>query len=280
MAAFFPILQEILPMLMPGSVHITKAEELQGPPRDAVHVEEEEEEQAGDDGEEAFDGEDEDDGDGNEKADTRHRPRSLGESGAKRDTGDTGEAGQRKDGDQENGNPAPPTAAAATQPGPSTRRRARKVVGRRPPNGVSLRDAIVHKSSSLCASVLTVKPQCATVVFHNGEQEAIVYAVSGTAVLATLPDNFDEDDNDNDHEGGSATSARKPPHTTTISAGDFAFIPAWTEHQVRNEAPATSKGGTDDGPATPSADVVWVVVRNAGEPTVVPLKGWGGEQAE
>lgn len=288
-------------MLMPGSVHITKAAELKGPPRDAVLVEDDVEGE-GEYDEEGFDGEDEDENekDEGEATETQPQPQRIadgerdvegeGEGGGQPEAATTGkaqeagEAGEAGDaGDQVNGEgdgdnsgagsgtttlphrPAPQPAPQPAQPKRTRRPRARRL----PHNGVSLRDAIVHKSGSLCASVLTVKPQCSTVVFHNGEQEAIVYAVSGTAVLATLPEDFDEVDEFDDN-GSSSSGVRKPPATTSISAGDFAFIPAWTEHQVRNEAPE----------AEGSTDVVWVVVRNAGEPTVVPLQGWGGEQAE
>ncbi|CAK7206168.1 hypothetical protein SEUCBS139899_008953 [Sporothrix eucalyptigena] len=291
MAALLPILQEILPMLMPGSVHITKAEELQGPPPDAFDVEDEDEDDGVVSGDEAAaDGDDEDEpgleeaegdasrGDG-ETADkpeaeaTRTRSRGIDDDGGEDDNNGDGESGGADDKER--------TAPLLLRPGPQEqaqpKRPPRPHVRRLPHNGVSLRDAIVHKSGSLCASVLTVKPGCSTVVFHNGEQEAIVYAASGTAVLATLPEDFDEYGDESFADDGASTSshARKGPEpaTTTISAGDFVFIPAWTEHQVRNE-------GVTDESGKPADDVVWVVTRNAGEPTVVPLQGWGCEQAE
>jgi uncharacterized RmlC-like cupin family protein len=270
-------------MLMPGSVHITKAEELQGPPRDApVDVGDDAVEDEGEYDEQGFDGEDEDEEDEAEGEATETHPQKrtadgernpAGEVDREPDAATTGNAKEAEAGDQsgnsKGSNSATGTPSLPLRPAPQPalpKRRPRPSRGRRlPHNGVSLRDAIVHKSGSLCASVLTVKPQCSTVVFHNGEQEAIVYAVAGTAVLATLPEDFDEVDEFDDTS--SSSTARKPPATTTVSAGDFAFIPAWTEHQVRNEG---SQG---------SADVVWVWVRTAGEPTVVPLQGWGGEQA-
>lgn len=276
-------------MLMPGSVHITKAEELQGPPREAP-VDVDDDEPEGDYDETAFDGDHEDEED--EAEPETMPPRKTDETAeggpdvkTEKPEGAEAAAGNTtRDIDETTlplrpaPQPVQPVAAAATAAAtatapPKTKKRPRpnNHARRLPHNGVSLRDAIVHKSGSLCASVLTVKPQCSTVVFHNGEQEAIVYAVSGTAVLATLPEDFDEvDEYDDNGSTSSSTAARKPPATATISAGDFAFIPAWTEHQVRNEAPA----------APESKDVVWVVVRNAREPTVVPLQGWGGEQAE
>ncbi|KAI1079002.1 cupin domain-containing protein [Whalleya microplaca] len=50
-----------------------------------------------------------------------------------------------------------------------------------------------------------------------------------------------------------------------LSAGDFAFVPPWTEHQEINE--------TDD-------DVVWILMRTGPEPVVVYLTGWGGDEAK
>ncbi|CAK7218300.1 hypothetical protein SBRCBS47491_003463 [Sporothrix bragantina] len=308
MAALLPILQEILPMLMPGSVHITKAEELQGPPRDAVVDDdgvEEDDHDVVDDGEAAADGDDEDEpwAEGEGEADMTKadddKTTKKAEAEPSRGVDDSNEKGDNMKGDDEiilmrdidskdstttlplRPSPHDQTQRSVQQERPSRPRpqaRARKI----PNNGVSLRDAIVHKSGSLCASVLTIKPQCSTVVFHNGEQEAIVYAVSGTATFATLPEDFDEygDEHEDDAADGASTTSRQrkgpEPARTTISAGDFVFIPAWTEHQVRNEGVPTEV----DGVTKPADDVVWVVVRNAGEPTIVPLQGWGGEQAE
>ncbi len=50
-----------------------------------------------------------------------------------------------------------------------------------------------------------------------------------------------------------------------MSPGDFAFVPAWTEHQVLNET---------------EEEVVWVVVRGGAQPTVVDLTEWGGPEAK
>ncbi|CAK7212231.1 hypothetical protein SCUCBS95973_001392 [Sporothrix curviconia] len=304
MAALLPILQEILPMLMPGSVHVTKAEELRGPPRDAVVGDDEDGLEAEDDGEDEehyraakVDGDEvepRDEGEGDEirpvdeTIDTVTAGPARTASRGVDDDGDNNKGGNDgiSTGDVDNGDsmptlphrpaPQPLPEQPERPPRPRLRPRARRI----PHNGVSLRDAIVHKSGSLCASVLTVKPQCSTVVFHNGEQEAIVYAVSGTATFATLPEDFDEYGDDDEAADGASTASRlrkgPEPARRTISAGDFVFIPAWTEHQVRNEGVAAEV----DGVSKPADDVVWVVVRNAGEPTVVPLQGWGGEQAE
>lgn len=89
--------------------------------------------------------------------------------------------------------------------------------------------------------------------------ECIVYAVAGTAVLATLSEDHDA------HDDSDSTVPPPPPTRHVLGPGDFVFIPAWTEHQVANESPDT--------------DVVWVVVRTGPEPTVVPLSEWGGPEA-
>ena len=45
-----------------------------------------------------------------------------------------------------------------------------------------------------------------------------------------------------------------------LSPGDFALIPAWTEHQEVNEG---------------DEEVTWIISRSGGTPVVVNLKGWG-----
>lgn len=46
-----------------------------------------------------------------------------------------------------------------------------------------------------------------------------------------------------------------------LGPGDFALIPAWTEHQEVNEG---------------DEEVTWIITRSGGSPEVVNLKGWGG----
>ena len=50
-----------------------------------------------------------------------------------------------------------------------------------------------------------------------------------------------------------------------LSAGDFAFVPPWTEHQELNE--------TDE-------DDVWVLIRSGPHPVVVYMTDWGGAEAK
>ncbi|KAK4132728.1 hypothetical protein BT67DRAFT_443634 [Trichocladium antarcticum] len=89
------------------------------------------------------------------------------------------------------------------------------------------RNALVNHSDSMCAT------------------ETIVYAVSGHGALLSHPS--DEDGEPARHE---------------LGPGDFALIPAWTEHRAVNEARA--------------ADFHLVLVRSGGEPVEVKT-GRGGE---
>ncbi len=79
-------------------------------------------------------------------------------------------------------------------------------------------------------------------------QDAIIYAVSGTGILATHPEDDEADATYHD-----------------LSPGDFALVPAWTEHQVVNSS---------------DAEVVWVIIRGGPHPTVVRLTEWGGPEAK
>ncbi|TGJ75343.1 hypothetical protein E0Z10_g11003 [Xylaria hypoxylon] len=108
--------------------------------------------------------------------------------------------------------------------------------------------AIVGKSDRMCATVMRAKPHCSSAVHHHGEQETIIFASSGKGILVT--NTGDGEEQLKRHE---------------LSAGDFVFIPPWTEHQEINE--------TDE-------DVVWILIRSGGEPIVSYLTGWDGDQAK
>ncbi|KAI5923996.1 hypothetical protein F4810DRAFT_710089 [Camillea tinctor] len=86
----------------------------------------------------------------------------------------------------------------------------------------------------------------APLLYITTENRTMIYAASGKGILVTNPGSDDELQR---HE---------------LSAGDFALIPPWTEHQEINE--------TDE-------NVVWVLVRTGPEPVVVYLTGWGGSEA-
>ncbi|KAF7541100.1 hypothetical protein G7054_g824 [Neopestalotiopsis clavispora] len=91
--------------------------------------------------------------------------------------------------------------------------------------------AVIGKSDRMCAT------------------DTIIYAASGVGVLVTNPGNETE----------------PKLKRQQLKAGDFAFIPSWTEHQELNE--------TDE-------DVTWILIRSGPEPTVVWLEDWGGDEAK
>ncbi|KAK3305625.1 RmlC-like cupin domain-containing protein [Chaetomium strumarium] len=131
---------------------------------------------------------------------------------------------------------------AQTQPAESESQREGEASGLR----VICRNALVDKADKMCASVLVVKPNSSSSVRHHGEQEAILYTVSGNGALLTQPEGDDE-----------------KPKRHEIGPGDFAFIPAWTEHQVVNES---------------GVDFHLVVIRSGSKPVEVSLTDWGGPQ--
>lgn len=99
--------------------------------------------------------------------------------------------------------------------------------------------AIVGVSGRISASVMISKPHTISDIHHHGEQDTIIYSQSGHGTLVS----------------GTDGSKRQ-----TLSPGDFAFVPAWVEHQEVNES---------------DEDVVWIITRSGGTPVVVNLEGWG-----
>ncbi|OAA52108.1 Cupin, RmlC-type [Metarhizium rileyi] len=110
---------------------------------------------------------------------------------------------------------------------------------------VTVRAAVVDKCDRMSATVLTVRPLSETAVHHNSEQDAIMYTVAGTGSL-TVNEGFESELRKHD-----------------LGAGDFAFIPAWTEHQVVN---------------TSEEDFVCVVIHGGPRPVGATLDGWGGDE--
>ncbi|WAO93610.1 Cupin-2 domain-containing protein [Fusarium falciforme] len=109
------------------------------------------------------------------------------------------------------------------------------------------RPAVVGKCDRMCVSVLTARPHQNSTVRHNSEQDAIFYAVSGNGILA-VSESVDSD-----------------PKNHELSPGDFAFVPAWTEHQIKNE--------TDE-------DVVFLVIQSGPTPIRADLTDWGGDMVK
>lgn len=75
--------------------------------------------------------------------------------------------------------------------------------------------------------------------------DAIMYTVSGTGCL-TVNEGFESELRKHD-----------------LGAGDFAFIPAWTEHQVVNGS---------------HVDLVCVVIHGGPRPVGATLDDWGGDE--
>jgi hypothetical protein len=73
------------------------------------------------------------------------------------------------------------------------------------------------------------------------EQDTIIYALAGH---------------------GSVVSADGTKRQA-LAPGDFALIPAWTEHQEVNDG---------------DEEVTWIISRSGGVPVVVNLEGWGGAE--
>ncbi|KAI0169390.1 RmlC-like cupin [Hypoxylon sp. FL1284] len=123
--------------------------------------------------------------------------------------------------------------------------------------------AVIGKSDRMCATVLIAKPHCSSAVHHHGEQETIIYAASGKGMYVTVP--YGNLGAFFEHIHNIYAGADEEPKRHELSAGDFAFIPPWTEHQEINQ--------TDE-------NVVWILIRSGPEPVVVYLTGWGGDEAK
>lgn len=94
----------------------------------------------------------------------------------------------------------------------------------------------------------------------------MIYAAAGQGVLLISPSVDPVKAIRADIKGEAPTREEEQPRRIELSPGDFAFVPAWTEHQAVNESN--------------DVDVVWVVTRNGGEPLQVDLEGWGGDAIE
>ncbi|KAL1898049.1 hypothetical protein Cpir12675_002138 [Ceratocystis pirilliformis] len=106
---------------------------------------------------------------------------------------------------------------------------------------------LVNRSDYMCASAVELDAHANTSIRHHSEQETIIYVISGALILSTKPD----------LEGDVITNV--------ISRGDFVSIPPWTEHQLRNDS---------DEKAT------WLAMRNASSPVTVDLVDWGEEEVD
>ena len=110
----------------------------------------------------------------------------------------------------------------------------------------SLRLAAIHSGagiqSPIWGGLFRVEPGARTGIHHHGEQDTIVYVLSGSSYVRW---------------------GKKGEFNATAQAGDFHYVPARLPHQEIN----------------PSSDTpfLWVVVRSTSEPIVVNLPDdfWG-----
>jgi len=104
----------------------------------------------------------------------------------------------------------------------------------------SLRLAAIHSGagieSPIWGGLFRVEPGARTGIHHHGEQDTIVYVLSGSSYIRW---------------------GERGQFNETAHAGDFLYVPAWLPHQEIN----------------PSNEVPfqWVVVRSTPEPIVVNL---------
>ncbi|KAF9767718.1 hypothetical protein IL306_015077 [Fusarium sp. DS 682] len=122
------------------------------------------------------------------------------------------------------------------------------------------RAAVVGKCDNMCVtgkclrsmsqtfsahtSVITTRPHSKSTVRHNSEQDTIIYAVSGNGTLIV----------------NEAVNSELKHHD--LAPGDFAFVPAWIEHQVKND--------TDE-------DVQWLMIQSGSTPIRADLTDWAGD---
>lgn len=104
-------------------------------------------------------------------------------------------------------------------------------------------NAIVGMSNQLCGTLMIAKPKSSSDVHHHGEEDTIIYAVKGRGAVVS--------------NGGKTR--------VDLDEGDFALIPAFTEHQEVNDS---------------DEDVTWVISRGGRNPVVVNLTGWNGDKKE
>lgn len=161
---------------------------------------------------------------------------------------------------------------------------------RRQQDGQDVRYRYVHpacpqstKTPLTNPPVLIVKPSASTTIRHNGEQgtppppppptqltppppkkDAIIHATSGTGLLlSSPPDNLIPP---SDATSSSSSSSSDKPERHVLSQGDFAVVPAWTEHQIVNESD--------------TVELHWIVTRSGPSPVEVNLTGWGGSELQ
>ncbi|KAF2102992.1 hypothetical protein NA57DRAFT_52529 [Rhizodiscina lignyota] len=104
--------------------------------------------------------------------------------------------------------------------------------------GMIRQAALVDVSDQVCGTLMIAKPHTASAVHHHGEEDTIVYCVSGHGSIVSGPNGSKRED---------------------LSPGDWALIPSFAEHQEVNDS---------DG------DIVWVICRGGRTPIVENLQSW------
>jgi uncharacterized RmlC-like cupin family protein len=110
----------------------------------------------------------------------------------------------------------------------------------------SQRLAAIHAGagieSPIWGGMFRVEPAARTGIHHHGEQDTIVYVLSGSSYIRW---------------------GERGEFNATAQAGDFLFVPAWLPHQEINPSSAVP--------------FLWVVVRSTSQPIVVNLPDdfWG-----
>ncbi|KAF2876959.1 hypothetical protein BDV95DRAFT_481374 [Massariosphaeria phaeospora] len=105
--------------------------------------------------------------------------------------------------------------------------------------GMIRMNAITDMSDQICGTVMIAKPHTASAVHHHSEEDTIVYAAKGHGAIVSGPN-------------GSKRQELAP--------GDFALLPAYTEHQEVND--------TDE-------EITWIITRGGSNPIVHNLELWG-----
>ena len=90
---------------------------------------------------------------------------------------------------------------------------------------------------------MIAKPHSSSAIHHHGTQDTVVYCVRGRGAVVS--------------EEGTKTQV--------LEKGDFALIPAHTEHQEINDG---------------DEEVEWIITRSGRVPVVENLAGWGESKGD
>ncbi|MCJ1337009.1 hypothetical protein MMC09_002288 [Bachmanniomyces sp. S44760] len=103
--------------------------------------------------------------------------------------------------------------------------------------GMDRQGAIIDLADNISASVMIAQPHTKSAIHHHGDQNTIVYGLTGHGAIVS--------------DGGKTRQELDP--------GDFALIPAGAEHQEVNDGDEI---------------VRWIITRSGRIPEVVNLEGW------